>query len=1063
MTRKPIVHAIRLFSPNSILRWILKRRRLTLVLLVLVTVFFCLFIPRLSFNTSVNDLIIENLPENGEYEAFKQIFGSEEIIRVVIKCENIFDALTFRKIEQLSQKAAKIEGVQRVISLPAVKKAVDLSSNWSMEQFKTVIADVPLFKHNLLSDDHTATLLTLVLDENADHDKVIKAVNDSIINPSTSMRLYQIGMPIISKALAQYTKNDFLVLPPLTFLLIALVLFIVLRNISYIILPMICVGTALAWTFGIMGIIGLPLSLLTMIVPVFLIAVGTAYCLHIVAEHRHISSTAENAYGAVTRTFESTIVPTVLAIFTTVIGLSSLFFNRITAIKEFALIACVGMTAYLLVMLTLLPLGMSFIQPGKNEQTRTKASPEPIQKIIDWVITVNMKWQKTALLTLAVLILFCLLGMLRLKVETNPVSYFKADSQVSRDFHDIYQHLSGSLPINIVVGGEEDYFENPQNLELLGRIQAFASSLNGVDKAVSFADYMKLVNYATNRFDPQYYKLPTEGYEVRMLINSYRSLLGADMMKAFMNPTFSKANILLFTHISSSEKIIKVKQDIENYAGRYLPEETQLQVTGFGIVISASSHQLTIGQLKSLSITLVVIFGIMLLLFLSYKVGLLAIVPNLFPIVVNFGIMGWLGIELSMATSLIASVAIGLAVDDTIHYMVRFNREFKTDLDEKRALRSTLNQIGRPIIYTTLTIGIGFSILMLSSFRPTAIFGVLMVITLFAALVGDLILLPILLQRVEIVTLWDLVRLKMGKDPDIGIPLFNGLTHAEVHSIIIAGTIKTIRPGEVLFFKGEHSETMYAVIDGSFDVIDYDPTCGEAVPHGVQKTIAHIKAGDILGEMGLLRSAPRSATVIATDAGELLPINWKMIQRLQWLYPPTAHKFFVNLMSILCERVERLTTCLANESTVDDLTGLDNRRAFCRMFNMESARACRYKQNLFAGTLKILFNETFKGTIDCSKNDIIYHISRFALQQIRRCDIVCRVDTNQFVFLLQADPDDNISPVIGRLNDKMDAIKSQFGNGNAFDYHLDFITLEPDPNADAETILNRILNSTDAR
>ena len=129
--------------------------------------------------------------------------------------------------------------------------------------------------------------------------------------------------------------------------------------------------------------------------------------------------------------------------------------------------------------------------------------------------------------------------------------------------------------------------------------------------------------------------------------------------------------------------------------------------------------------------------------FLSSKVGLVAIVPNLFPIIVNFGIMGWFGIELSMFTSLIASIAIGLAVDDTIHYLVRYNMEFRKELDDKKALRETLKHIGRPVIFTTLTISIGFSILAFSSFQPTAVFGIMMVITMLSALVGDLILLPL--------------------------------------------------------------------------------------------------------------------------------------------------------------------------------------------------------------------------------------------------------------------------------------------------------------------------------
>ena len=171
---------------------------------------------------------------------------------------------------------------------------------------------------------------------------------------------------------------------------------------------------------------------------------------------------------------------------------------------------------------------------------------------------------------------------------------------------------------------------------------------------------------------------------------------------------------------------------------------------------------------------------------------------------------------------------------------VRFNREFQKDLDDKRALKETIAHIGRPIIFTTLTISAGFFILAFSGFKPTAIFGTMMVITMLSALVGDLILLPILMQRVELVTLWDLVRIKMGGETGLGIPLFKGLSRAEVHSIIMAGTLKKVNAGESLFYKGDRSESMYAIISGSFDVIDYDPTC--TLSSNQRKSALRIKA-----------------------------------------------------------------------------------------------------------------------------------------------------------------------------------------------------------------------------
>ncbi|MBW2441805.1 MAG: MMPL family transporter, partial [Deltaproteobacteria bacterium] len=566
------------------------------------------------------------------------------------------------------------------------------------------------------------------------------------------------------------------------------------------------------------------------------------------------------------------------------------------------------MISILVIVLTFLPAALSFVPISPEKQTGEKGASSLFKRYIDKIIALNLKHQKTTLPVIGVLVVICLIGIFRIRVETNPVGYFKDDTAVKRNFEDIYRHLSGSFPINVAMGGPEaNYFEDPAHLADIARLQTHLEKLPGVDKTVSFAEYLKLVNYALNRFEQQHYVLPREGFEVRMAINNFTTLLGDDMLRRFMSPDFSKTNILLLTHISSSRDFLQIRDEIMAYVKSNFSDDLTWDVTGLGITIAVSSHLLTEGQIKSLVITMILVFGIMFALFLSLKVGLIAIVPNIFPIIINFGIMGWFGIELSVATSLIASIAIGLAVDDTIHYLVRFNREFKTDLDEKRAVRDTLTHVGRPITFTTVTICVGFSVLLFSSFKPTAIFGAMMVITSLSALVGDLILLPSLIQHVEVVTLWDLLRLKMGKEPPEGIPLFKGLSRTQVHYVIMAGSLSKIDAGEVLFHKGDPSDSMYVIISGAMDIVDpvTDPKTGQECSNPV--LINQLETGDVLGEMGFLRSVPRSATVIATQPVELLKINRKMIKRLQWLYPPTAHKFFFNLMSLICDRLDRLT------------------------------------------------------------------------------------------------------------------------------------------------------------
>ncbi len=989
------------FSFKGMLEWTLRRPLVVISIVLAITLFFAWQIRNLSFKTSIHDLQIEDLPETARYEDFKKLFGSDEIIRVVVKGRNVFDALTFRKIEQLAENAAQIDGVRRVISLPGIKKAVDVTGNWSMEKFHAVVSGADLFQNNLFSTDGKTTALTLVLKNEAAPDDVIQSVRKLIAGTSTDLTLYQIGMPLVSEALAKFTEKDFSRLPPITLLLIAIILFCLFRKLRYILIPLTCVGLALIWTFGLMALLRIPLSMLTMIVPVFLIAVGTAYCLHIVCEYIACSKRADSPADVTALTFSYIAFPTFLAVLTTIIGLGSLLVNRITMIQEFAIFSIFGMVSILIIVLTFLPAALSLVPiPAKkpNEETGT---PSLFQRYIDRIVDLNLKHQKITLPVIGVVVVICLIGIFRMRVETNPVGYFKENTPVKRNFNDIYRHLSGSFPINVVMGSPQgDYFEDPTHLADIARLQGFMEKLPGVDKTISVADYLKLVNYALNKFEQQHYVLPQEGFEVRMAINNYTTLLGQDMLTRFMSPDFSKTNILLLTHISSSKDFIQVRDEILAHVKQHFSKDLVWDVTGLGMAISASSQLLTAGQVKSLSITMVLVFGIMFALFLSIKVGLIAVVPNVFPIIINFGIMGWFGIELSMATSLIASIAIGLAVDDTIHYLVRYNREFKTDLDEKRAIRDTLTHVGRPITFTTVTICVGFSVLLFSSFKPTAIFGVMMVITSLSALVGDLIVLPSLIQHVEVVTLWDLLRLKLGKEPPEGIPLFKGLSHTQVHYIIMAGSLIEIDAGKILFHKGEPSDSMYAIVSGALDVLDPDSDDESDRERGGHKLLNQLKTGDVLGEMGFLRSVPRSATVIATQPVELLKINWKMIKRLQWLYPPTAQRFFFNLMTLICDRLENLTECFSEIKVLDDSTGLCNRENFIKILDSEMQRSRRYHTDLALGFVKFDFDGANPDLDHLEKERILRTLGESFSKEIRDCDTLSRFGHQTFALLM---------------------------------------------------------------
>jgi diguanylate cyclase (GGDEF)-like protein len=314
-----------------------------------------------------------------------------------------------------------------------------------------------------------------------------------------------------------------------------------------------------------------------------------------------------------------------------------------------------------------------------------------------------------------------------------------------------------------------------------------------------------------------------------------------------------------------------------------------------------------------------------------------------------------------------------------------------------------------------------------------------------------------LIQRIELVTLWDLVRIKMGGKTDLGIPLFEGLSRAEIHSIIMAVTLKQVEAGEVLFHKGDRSESMYAIISGRFDVIDFDPTCTLDSHEAIQTCVSKIGTGDILGEMGLLRSAPRSASVVATEPGELLPINWKVIQRLQWLYPPAAHKLFINMMRILCDRVEKLTTGLASASLKDDLTGLKNRAGFVRALEQEANRAHRHQETLDMATIDIEFEENAENNLERRKNEAIRVIADILTATVRRCDMVGRIDTQTFAILFPESNRSSIQRIMDRFKKGLRATQYRPESTICFSIAFNACPIHLKAENDGQQLLEKIL------
>jgi hypothetical protein len=361
---------------------------------------------------------------------------------------------------------------------------------------------------------------------------------------------------------------------------------------------------------------------------------------------------------------------------------------------------------------------------------------------------------------------------------------------------------------------------------------------------------------------------------------------------------FGQANVLVRTRFETSSEIASAVDRIRAWAAEH-PAHPVLP-TGNIVLLNGTTDDVVWGQLTSVTVALVVIFVIMSVLLLSVKMGFLAMLPNVVPVIVFFGVLGWTSVMLNIGTSIIAAIALGIAVDNTIHYMVRFNWELQANQDERRSLATALRTVGRPIVYTSAALTVGFLVMRLSDFVPVRDFGELSAITMVSALVTNVVLLPALLAETRIVTLWDLVFVKLGKDPHKTIPLFRGLRKTQARIVVLLGKLQSFAAGTTVVRQGEMGGEMYVIIQGRADVVVQGPD-------GRARHVRQLARGDVFGEMGLVRRQQRTADIVAVDDLEVLAVDESFLGRLQRRYPRIAAAVFLNLTRILSDRLESTT------------------------------------------------------------------------------------------------------------------------------------------------------------
>lgn len=903
---------------------IVSRPRSLLCLLLVLTGFFALQARHIHLDSSLERLLPRDDPEKQYYEEIRHLFGSDEIGVIGVIADNIYTPQVLQKIKRLTDEIQKIPEVKNVISLTNVPDIITSvasgstllvpnvhASHAALAELKTKLADQPIYLKNLVSADGRAAAINIFFADLDDDEFFRRGVDDRIQalveSEQGPEQLYYTGLPHFKVYATRAMWGDLALFIPLTMLLIVLVLFLSFRSLRGVLLPTATVLVSLVWTLGIMVLAGSSLSLGNVALPPLVLVLGTAYSLHVVAEYYELARPGRSVQEVVVETLRTTATPLFITTVTTVLGFLSLTVNRIVSIRELGLYAAIGICVSFVLSVVLVP-ALLAILPLPKRQAETFAPR--VSAGLRCLARFAYHHRRAVVITGLLLVLLSAWQTTAIQVGSDFQSFFRETDPIRQATEAINRSLVGSMTFYVAIDGvERDSIKKWDTLWRIKNLQLYIDSLPGVEKTVSFVDYCEMLDRGIQEIPLE----PLEGELVEPPPPESKTTFWANpaqlqgvMRLVFLNaasisgvvnhPNYSRTVILVRTSLSRSRDIAALVDKIQAFAHKTFPPELTVRPTGNLILLTRTADDIIAGQIHSLALTAGVIFVIMAAMFLSVRVGLMAMVPNIFPLSIFFGLMGISGAELNFGTNIIASIALGVAVDDTIHIMTRLGSSVRATGNQEQALLQTLSTVGKPALYASLVLFLGFLTLCFSTFVPVREFGFLSAVTLLMGLVGEIALLPALLATTPIITLWDLLYVKLGKDPQKTISLFAGLRPYQAKIVVLMGQLKMFPRGHTIIRRGERSEEMFVVISGRAEV--------RVAAAGQSRSAWELTRGDVFGVTSLNRSQERISDVVALEDVEVLAMDGRF-RRQVWRYPRIAARIFFNISDMLLDRLQK--------------------------------------------------------------------------------------------------------------------------------------------------------------
>lgn len=739
---------------NKLAKGIIKLKWLIIIVVVGLTVFLGYQIKDLKIDSDIISSLPDDDPAALLYKNIGKEFGGNDMGMIIIETDDVFKKDVIEYVKQITDSLIVSDGISTVTSLT---KVLDIKgSDWGIEigtlldeydlpdtqgeldSLKERVMSKDMYKGTLVSEDGTSTLIMFTLLDDAYKQAVAREIREKITKIDIPAKLYFGGLPFMMNDIADLIVADIIRLIPITFFLITFILFLAFRSTRGVIMPMLTAALSVIWVLGTMVLLGYKLSMISNITPIILLAVGSAYTIHVI--NRINVTFDEDRKKALIKALTYITIPVILAALTTMIGFVSFVFGAyLEIIRDFGVFTALGVIFALLLSVFFVPAVISALSMYKRSK-RMESNGKKKHIILNDIIlsplnTLLHKHPKYTLSAWGIIMLISITGIFSIQREVNMAEYFKKGNS-TRVTEDIMQEkFGGSQPVFVVFNGD---IQSPDVLQMMIKTENYMKEFSAIDATQSIADLVEEMNDVMGEGK----KIPDERDKIE---NLWFLLDGQDIMPQLVSDELDKAIIQSKFASTDSKVLSDFVVYMDDFVSENSTEECRIEVTGMPSVYYQLDKSLINSQMSSLVIAIIMVLLIVGAILRSPMKGFFAAIPIIATITILFGFMGVTGIPLDIATVLVASVALGIGIDYSIHIITHFSHIHKETKDLGKAMEETIMISGKAIVINVLSVAAGFLVLIFSEIVPLQNFGILVAMSMIGSGLGALTLLPVIL------------------------------------------------------------------------------------------------------------------------------------------------------------------------------------------------------------------------------------------------------------------------------------------------------------------------------